>query len=389
MKDNDVQKGYIMPSLPENSILSYFADLDDPRRGQYLSHPLINIITIAILGTLCGADGWTEIEEYGKAKQEWLATFLELRKGIPSHDTFGRVFSWLDPDQFHKRFMEWTQQLCDQTDGQLVSLDGKKLRGSKDGTHGKDGIWIVSAWMQANRLVLGQYKVDEKSNEITALPLLLNQLDITGCIVTIDAMGTQTEIAETIINGNADYILAVKKNHKSLFEDIEMLFEGFEQNEYHDVEYDSYKQITDAHSRREIRHCWVVHHHDYLTYLRKHEHWSGLKSLIKLVTVRQHRDKTTVTSRYFISSWQGSAQQTLHYVRDHWHIENNLHWVLDIAFREDDSRIRTQHAPQNMATLRHLALNLLKQDTSLKVGLKAKRKRAGWDNHYLAHVLCP
>lgn len=380
------KKGAAM--FPENSVMSYFADIDDPRSGQNISHPLISIITIAILGTICGADGWTEIEEYGKAKEDWLSTFLDLPKGIPSHDTFGRVFTWLNPEQFQARFMRWTQELCEKTEGQLVSLDGKKLRASKDGRHDKDGIWMVSAWMQANRLVLGQQKVDEKSNEITAIPFLLEQLDITGCMVTIDAIGTQTEIAKAIIEADADYILAVKKNQKRLYEDIEMLFEGFEQSEYQDVEYDNYKQISEAHERREIRHCWVVHHHDYLTYLRKHEQWTGLKSLIKLVTIRQHHEKTTVTTRYFISSWHGDAQQALQYVREHWHIENNLHWVLDIAFREDASRIRNQHAPQNMATLRHLALNLLKQDTTLKVGIAAKRKRAGWDNRYLTQVLC-
>ena len=185
-----------MSTFPETSILSYFSDLDDPRTGDNIRHPLINIITIAILGTICGADGWTEIEEYAKAKRDWLSTFLDLSKGIPSHDTLGRVFSWLEPEQFQNRFVTWTQQLCDQTEGQLVSLDGKKLCGSKDKTHGKDGIWMVSAWLQANRLVLGQQKVDDKSNEITALPQLLKQLDITGCVVTIDAIGTQTEIQE-------------------------------------------------------------------------------------------------------------------------------------------------------------------------------------------------
>jgi len=378
-----------MSTFPETSILSYFSDLDDPRSGDNISHPLLNIITIAILGTICGADGWTEIEEYGKAKREWLSTFLDLSKGIPSHDTLGRVFSWLEPEQFQTRFVTWTQQLCEKTDGQLVSLDGKKLRGSKDKTHGKDGIWVVSAWMQANRLVLGQQKVDDKSNEITAIPQLLKQLDITGCVVTIDAIGTQTDIAKAIVDADADYILAVKKNQKALFEDIEMLFDGFEQTNYENVEYDEFKQVTEAHARREIRHCWVVHQHDYVSYLRKHEKWNKLTCLIKLITIRQQANKTTATTRYFICSFQESAHRLLQYVRDHWHIENNLHWVLDIAFREDDSRIRTQHAPQNMATLRHLALNLLKQDKSLKVGLKAKRKRAGWDNHYLAHVLCP
>lgn len=377
-----------MFTFPENSLMSYFSNIDDPRNGQNVSHPLINIITIAILGVMCGADGWVDVERYGHAKHEWLSKFLNLEKGIPSHDTFGRVFSWLDPEQFRSSFMEWTQHLCRKTSGQLVSLDGKKLRRSKDGSHNKDGIWIVSAWLEANRVVLGQEKVDDKSNEITAIPALLKQLDISGCVVTIDAIGTQTGIAQTIVEAQADYILAVKKNQGTLYEDLDVLFEGLEHDQYAHVEFDSYKHVTDGHHRREIRHCWVVNHPDFLPCLRGAHHWTGLQSLVKLLTVRQHDHKTDITTRYFISSWQASAQDFLRFIRGHWRIENGLHWVLDIAFREDESRIRNQHAPQNMAVLRHVALNLLKQDQSVKVGITAKRKMAGWDNDYLLKVLC-
>ena len=377
-----------MSAFAEDSLMSYFSTVDDPRTGQNVSHPLVNIITIAILGVICGADGWVDIERYGQAKRDWLSTFLDLTKGIPSHDTFGRVFSWLNPEQFQACFLSWVQHLCERSSGQLVNIDGKKLRGSKDGTHEVDGIWIVSAWVEANRLVLGQQKVDSKSNEITALPALLEQLDITGCIVTIDALGTQTEIAKCIIDAGADYILAVKRNQGTLYEDIAMLFDGLEQDAYQNLEFDTYKQVAEGHDRNEIRHCWVLCHPDYLDCLRGAQRWQGLTTLVKLLSVRQLPHKTEITTRYFISSWTASAQDFLRSIRGHWRIENSLHWVLDIAFREDESRIRNQHAPENMAVLRHIALNLLKQDQSVKVGIAAKRKMAGWDNDYLLNILC-
>lgn len=377
-----------MFTFAEDSIIRFFETVEDPRNGQNISHPLVNIITIAILGVLCGADGWVEIEQYGNTKKQWLSTFLNLKKGIPSHDTLGRVFSWINPEQFRTSFAEWTQHICEKTQGQLVSFDGKKLRRSTDSRHDKDGIWMVSAWLEDNRMVLGQYKVDDKSNEMTAIPKLLAQLDISGCVVTIDAIGTQTEIAKAIVKANADYILAVKKNQKTLFEDLSTLFDGFEQDEYQTVEFDSYKQVNQAHNRTEIRHCWVVNHPDYLNYLRGLGRWTNLKTVVKLMTVRQQGDKTQISNRYFISSKTGSAEEFLQYIRGHWQIENSLHWVLDIAFREDESRIRNHHAPQNMAVLRHLALNLLKQDQSVKVGIAAKRKMAGWNNDYLLKVFC-
>lgn len=375
--------------LPETSLLAYFANLEDPRNVHQCDHPLINVIAIAILGVICGADSWVDLERYGQAKREWLGTFLDLSSGTPSHDTFGRVFRWLDAAAFQRQFVAWTQSLCQHTRGQLVSVDGKNLRRSHDRPHGKASIWVVSAWAEANQLVLGQQQVDEKSNEITAIPGLLEALDITGCVVTIDAIGTQTAIAETIVTAGADYILAVKKNQGTLYEDLEMLFEGFEATEYAAATFDSHKQVTEAHGRREIRHCWVVAEPEYLAYLRRAPVWSGLQSLVKLVTVRITNTQHEVTTRYFISSWQASAQQFLQRIRAHWQIENGLHWVLDIAFREDESRIRKDHAPQNMAVLRHVATNLLKRDVSVKVGIAAKRKMAGWDNTYLLRVLCP
>ena len=374
---------------PESSIMRYFADMEDPRTGDNITHPLINVVMIAILGVICGADGWVDIERYGNAKREWLSSFLDLKEGIPSHDTFGRVFRWLDEDQFQARFIEWTASLCEGSDGQLVAVDGKKLRRSQERRRGHEGIWMVSAWANENRLVLGQKKVDDKSNEITAVPELLAQLDITGCVVTVDALNTQTAIARQIVDGGADYILAVKKNQGTLYEDMEMLFEGFEQTHYQQVTYESVQRENEGHDRQEFRQIWVVSEPEYRTYLRQGKQWIKLHSLIKLVTVRMTATKTETSTRYFISSWHATAHDFMLAIRDHWQIENGLHWVLDIAFREDESRIRKDHAPQNMAVLRHLALNLLKQETSAKVGIAAKRKMAGWDNDYLLNVVCP
>lgn len=374
--------------FPETSIINYFAQLEDPRDERNRKHPLINVITIAILGVLGGADTWVDIERYGTSKQEWLGTFLDLSNGIPSHDTFGRVFRWLDSEVFEAQFVAWTEQICAISRGEVVALDGKKLRRSQDGTHERDGIWMVSAWASENRMVLGQRKVDDKSNEITAIPLLLSALDIEGCVVTMDALNSQTATAAAILQQGADYLLPVKANQGTLHEDLQDLFDGFETENYQQVVYDTAKQVSEGHQRREIRQCWVVSQPEYRAYLRRSADWSQLTSLVKLMTVRILEGKSSVETRYFISSWRASAHDFLHAIREHWQIENGLHWVLDIAFREDESRVRKDHAPQNLATLRHIALNLLKQERSAKVGIAAKRKMAGWDNDYLFKVLC-
>jgi predicted transposase YbfD/YdcC len=375
----------------ETSILSYFAELEDPRGEKNRAHPLMNIVSIAILGVICGADNWVSIEMYGKAKASWLGTFLDLSKGIPSHDTFGRVFRWLDEAAFQASFVAWTQRICQATGGEVVAVDGKKLRRSHDRQHERDGIWMVSAWASENRMVLGQTKVDDKSNEITAIPHLLAQLDLSGCVVTVDALNSQRAIAQQIVDAGADYIMAVKGNQGTLYEDLILLFEGFEEAFYRDVSHQTAKMTGQGHGREEYRQVWVVSKPEYRQYVRQAGKWANLHSLIKLVNVRYlaATDKMETTLRYFISSWQASAQAFLQAIRDHWQIENGLHWVLDIAFREDDSRIRKDHAPQNMALIRHIALNLLKQETSIKVGIATKRQRAGWDNHYLQKVVCP
>jgi len=282
----------------------------------------------------------------------------------------------------------WTASICQRTKGEVVAVDGKKLRRSQEQRRGRDGIWMVSAWASENRMVLGQKKVDEKSNEITAVPDLLAQLDISGWVVTLDALNTQTAITKQLVDSGADYNLAVKKNQGKLYQDLEMLFDGFEENHYQSVSYQTAQRTNEGHDRQEYRQLWVVSDPEYRAYLRQAGRWTKLTSLIKLTTVRVTPTKTETHTHYFISSWQASAQSFLNAIREHWQIENGLHLVLDIAFREDESRIRKDHAPQNMVVLRHLALNLLKRDTSVKVGIAAKSKMAGWDSDYLLRVLC-
>jgi predicted transposase YbfD/YdcC len=369
------------------SLIEHFADLPDPRSERNQDHPFMSILIIALCGTICGADNWVEIEAYGNAKRAWLETIIPLPNGIPSHDTFGRVFRLIDPEAFQARFLQWVQAVSQATGGELVAVDGKQLRGSKDIPGGKEGIYMVSAWASQNRLVLGQRKVDDQSNEITAIPELLDLLALSGCIVTIDAIGCQTEIAQKIIAREADYVLAVKRNQGTLYEDIAELFAGFAECRFHEVEYDYHETVNKDHGRLEIRRCWVVTHPDYLAYLRRHQAWPQLHSLVRIVSERRLQGEVTVKTRYFISSLKANAQRLLQLCRDHWHIENNLHWVLDIAFNEDRNRVHKDNAPQNLAVLHHIALNLLKQERTAGIGMKAKRLKAGWDNDYLLKVL--
>jgi predicted transposase YbfD/YdcC len=331
----------------ENSIVQDFADLEDFRIERNRIHPLINIVTVTILGVICGADNWVDVERYGQAKAVWLGEFLDLKNGIPSHDTFGRVFRWLDDEAFQARFIRWTARVCTASQGQVVAMDGKKLRRSGDNRYQKDGIWMVNAWAVENRMVLGQKKVADKSNEITAIPELIAQLDLQDCVVTVDALNTQTAIAQHIVEAQADYILAVKANQGSLHEDLVDLFTGFEAEAYQDVLFETAQQTSSQHGRQEFRQVWVVSQPEYRDFLRANRKWVKLHSLIKLVTVRNDHTST----RYFMSSWSASAQDFLHAIRDHWQVENGLHWVLDIAFREDESRIRKDHAPQNIYNL--------------------------------------
>jgi predicted transposase YbfD/YdcC len=376
-----------MNNQPTASITEHFASLQDPRMERTKLHQLLDILVIAICAVICGADDWVEVELFGNAKLAWLRTFLELANGIPSHDTFGRVFAHLNPEQFQQCFLAWIQAVSEITGGQVVAIDGKVLRGSCNRVLGKAGIDMVSAWATANHLVLGQVKVDDKSNEITAIPKLLQVLEIAGCIVTIDAIGCQTEIAATIVALDADYVLAVKENQGHLYEDIKGLFDAAQAVNFKDVPHDYAKTTDKGHGRLEIRQCWTIADAALVTYLRNYAGWRNLRTIVKVVSERRVNGATTVEARYFISSLAGDAPQVLKAVRGHWGIENSLHWVLDIAFDEDHHRVRKDNGPANFAVLRHIALNLLKQEKSLKVGIKAKRLKAGWDEPYLLKVL--
>jgi predicted transposase YbfD/YdcC len=377
-----------MENQPAASLVKHFEGLADPRRGNAKAHIFLEILIIAILAVICGADGWSDVELFGKNKKAWLKTFLKLPKGIPSHDTFGRVFAKIKPEEFQKRFMEWVQAVETLTAGQVIAVDGKRLRRSHDHAAGKAAIYMVSAWATQNPLVLGQTKVAEKSNEITAIPELLQLLDISGCIVTIDAIGTQTEITETIIAGGGDYLLAAKENQGHLFEDVQYLFETLEASrEMKSTQYHSAKSVNKGHGRIETRECWVTDREEHLALLRKRHQWRGLKSVVRIISQRQIGETFEVQTCYFISSLPAEAKTILKVKRSHWKIENQLHWVLDIAFREDESRVRKDHAAENLAVLRHMALNLLKSEKTAKGGIRAKRLQAGWNNNYLLTIL--
>ena len=365
-----------MSETPLETIEEHFGRVQDPRIERSKEHKLIDIISIAICAVICGAESWVDIENFGKSKMSWLKTFLELPNGIPSHDTFGRVFSLIDPEEFQESFHSWAQSIHELMDGQVIAVDGKQVRGSKDGFLGKQAIYMVSAWAEANELVLGQRKVDEKSNEITAIPELLKILDISGCIVTIDAIGTQTKIAKAIIKGGADYLLSVKENQGNLYDEITWLFEYDQKNKFKDASYDHAKTVNKGHGRIEIRECWSISDPEYLQSLKGSSKWKGLRCIAMVTSTCITDKKTTVKNRFYISSLPSKAKQLLHVARRHWSIENELHWILDMALKEDLSRIRKEHAPENFAVLRHMALNLLKQEKTAKGGIHAKQLQA-------------
>lgn len=369
------------------NIEAHFGNIEDPRRTYLNDHPLINIITIALCAVIAGAEGWSDVEMFGQQKEKWLSRFLDLKKGIPSHDTFGRVFARLDPEQFQRSFLSWVQAVFAVTGGQVIAVDGKELRRSHDKGLGKRAIRMISAWATANRIVLGQQKVAKRSSEITTIPKLLKLLDISGCIVTIDAIGTQTKIAAQIIKQDADYLLPVKENQTHLLQDIALFFELAEKDGFAKVGHTYHRTVDNNHGRLEIRECWAIDGADNLDFLRGAAEWPGLRTIVKIRSERRLKQKTEVKIRYFITSLANDARQILAAKRAHWGIENSLHWVLDVAFREDDSRVRQGNADQNLAILRQIALNLLKQERTAKGGIKAKRLQAGWNEDYLIKVL--
>ncbi|WP_039778929.1 ISAs1 family transposase [Acaryochloris sp. CCMEE 5410] len=363
-----------------------FEELTDPRGGQGVQHPFVSIVVIGLLASLGGAQGWEDIETYGMSHQSWLSSFLSLPSGIPTADTYRRVFERISPAAFERSFQNWLDHVVTALGAQVIPIDGKQLRGSYDRNQDQSALHLVSAWASEYRLFLGQVKVEDKSNEITAIPALLELLDIAGCIITIDAMGTQHEIACRIQAKGADYVLALKENHPTLFEQVEQWFETAEANEFKGIEYSYDVRVEAGHHRREKRQVWAVSLQK-MGPLYKQAQWKGLQSIVKVARTRHLWNKTTYEVMFYISSLPPIAQQLGKAIRQHWSIENQLHWVLDVTFGEDASRIRTGHAPENMAILKRWSINLLNQETSFKKSTRQKLKRASMDEAYMLKVL--
>ena len=377
--------------IPDKSIslVEHFAEVKDPRSRRRVRHYLIEIIIITICAVISGADDWVAVEKFGRAKEEWLKKRLKLKlpHGIPSHDTFGEVFALLDPEQFQNSFLSWMGAISELSQGEVVPIDGKRVRRSHDGVLGKAAIHMVSAWASTNRLVLGQVKTEEKSNEITAIPALLKVLTLKGCIVTIDAMGCQTEIAKEIVEQEADYVLATKGNQGTLHEGVKDLFAYAREIEFKDVAHDFHQTVEKDHGRLETRRYWTISEPEFIDYLDPTSKWVGLRSIGMVQAQRQVGMHSSSEVRYYISSLEGEVVQFAEAVRSHWEIENKVHWVLDVAFREDDCRVRKGYGAQNLAVVRHIALNLLEREQSVQCGKKNKRLMAAWDEDYLFKIL--
>jgi len=366
------------------SLEVYFGDMPDPRVTGRCDHKLIDIIIVAICAVLSGAETWGEVELFGEEREGWLKQFLELSNGVPSHDTFRRVFSLLDARMFQERFIGWVEQTFQVKREQVIAIDGKSVRGSQ--SQGKGCLHLVSAWATAEGVALGQRKVEAGENEIVAIPDLLADLYLKGSIVTIDAIGCQTEIAAQIIAQRADYVLALKTNQPKLHQDVVDWFAWAQERDFRDVEHTYAQTVNKGHGRIEIRQCWVLSDSRALEVLGHHEGWRKLTSLVMVQRERRHGDRSQTETVYFISSLPPDADRLLRAVRHHWRIENTLHWVLDVIFHEDDARLRIGHGAENFAILRRMVLNLLRRHPA-KLSLKRKRFKAALDTDFLFELL--
>lgn len=372
----------------KKTLMDIFQFVDDPRKPYNQKHCFMDIVAITILASICGADSWNEIELWGNANQEWLSTFLSLYNGIPSHDTFNRLFQLIDPDQLHKAFSDWTASIVSKLNC-VISIDGKTIRRSREKSSGLKAAHIVTAWAGAYSMALGQLKTEEKSNEITAIPKLLETLAISGCIVTIDAMGTQRQIAQKIVDLGGDYILPLKDNQQTLRKEVEEYFqeEIFSSDQKgKEGSYGYYETFCKDHGRIEKREYFITSDTGWMVDAKKD--WPSIGAIGACRSKVEENGVTSVSERYLIISDAGMSAQTFgDSLRSHWGIENSLHWCLDIAYREDDSRMRAENAAENMNVIRQMTLNMLGQEKSTRVGIKAKRKRCGWDRDYLLRVL--
>ena len=373
-----------MEEVVGTSIIDHFSSLLDPRIFLKTRHKLIDIVAITVCAMIAGADDWVEIANYGRAKKDWFKTFLELPAGIPSHDTFGRVISLIAPEEFGRCLSGWIREVFPACRQGIVAIDGKTARRSHDRANGKPPIHMVSAWAVQDHLILGQVKTEDKSNEITAIPELLKVIDVEGCVVTIDAMGCQKEIAKEIVKQGGDYVLSLKGNQGTLHKEVELLFEKGKEDNYKDLPHDTHTTVDGGHGRIETRRHTTIGDVDWFEEKSK---WPKLTTFGMVEAERDMGVHITQETRYFISSLPNDAERFAEAARGHWGIENSLHWCLDVAFREDDSRVRKGHGPTNLAIINRFALSLIKQDPFRKIGVKASRKRAGWDTDYLLHLL--
>lgn len=364
------------------SIAESFSSIEDPRIDRKKLHSLSDILVLTVCAMLSGADGYEAIEEFGDNKEHWLRTFLPLQNGIPSHDCIRYVLIQLSPEQVQSCFIKWVNAIREKIP-EVIAVDGKTARRSHNKRKGVPALHMVSAWATSNRLVLGQQATQEKSNEITAIPALLKLLELKGCIVTIDAMGCQRDIAKQIIQQKGDYVLGLKGNQGRLHEAVEDYFQMASRSGFKNIPHDYYEDVDQGHGRLEVRRHWIL---DDLEILPNTAQWKGLRSIGMVQRKCTIAEETTVETRYFITSIQAGAKMFAHAVRSHWGIENTLHWCLDVTFREDDSRIRTGNAPANMSMVRHICLNLLQKESS-KLSIKKKRLKAAWNDDFRHKLL--